>query len=145
MQELAKNLLDEVPLFNYCSNQLKNILILNLKAATFNPGSFISRAGDIGRDMVFITKGVLQIIDEDTGDVYCEYGRGEYFGNLSIMLEEKRTASILSKSFCEVFILDSEAFFRIKSDFPEFVDIMKKTAAEKSKKANQLLMDGIII
>ena len=145
MQELAKNLLDEVPLFKHCSNQLKNILILNLKAATFNPGSYISRAGDIGKDLVFITKGLLQIIDEISGDVYCEFGPGEYFGNLSIILEEKRTASIRSKSFCEAFILDSEAFFRIKRDFPEFVDIIKKTAAEKSKKTNQLLMDGVII
>ena len=95
--------------------------------------------------MVFITKGLLQIIDEISGDVYCEFGPGEYFGNLSIILEEKRTASIRSKSFCEAFILDSEAFFRIKRDFPEFVDIIKKTAAEKSKKTNQLLMDGVII
>lgn len=145
MKELAKNLLEEVPLFKHCSSQLKNILILNLKAETFNPGSFISRAGDIGKDMIFITKGVLQIFNESSGEVYSEYGPGEYFGNLSIMLEEKRTASILSKSFCEVFILDSEAFFRIKRDFPEFIDVMKKTAAEKSDKTNQLLMDGIII
>lgn len=145
MQELAKTLLDEVPLFKHCSSQLKNILILNLKAETFNPGSYISRAGDIGKDMVFITKGVLEIINEGSGEVYCEYGPGEYFGNLSIMLEEKRTATIRSKSFCEVFILDSEAFFRIKRDFPEFLDVMKKTAAEKSEKTNQLLIDGIII
>jgi hypothetical protein len=145
MQELAKDLLQEVPLFKYCSIQLKNILILNLKAETFNPGSFISRAGDIGNDMVFITKGVLQIVNESSEDVYCEYGPGEYFGNLSIMLKEKRTASVRSKTFCEVFVLDSEAFFKIKNDFPEFIGIMKKTAAEKSEKTNQLLIDGIII
>lgn len=145
MQELAKNLLKEVSLFKHCSIQLKNVLILNLKAETFNPGSFISRAGDIGKDMVFITKGSIQIINESSGDTYCEFGPGEYFGNLSIVLQEKRTASVRSKTFCEVFILDSEAFFNIKNDFPEFIGIMKKTAAEKSEKTNQLLMDGVII
>ena len=84
-------------------------------------------------------------MDEGSGNVHCEFGPGEYFGNLSIMLGEKRTASIVSKSFCEVFRLDSEAFFSIKNDFPEFLDVMKKTAAEKSEKTNQLLIDGIII
>ena len=145
MQELAKDLLAEVPLFKHCSIQLKNVIILNLKAETYSPDSFITRAGDIGKNIVFITKGMLQVIDESSGAIYCEFGPGEYFGNLSIMLQEKRTASIRSKSFCEVFILGSEAFFRIKTDFPEFISIMKKTAAEKSKKANQLLIDGIII
>jgi len=145
MKELTKDLLEEVPMFKYCSKQLKNILILALHAETFNPGSFISRAGDKGKEIVFISKGNLQVVSEGSGDIFCEYGPGEYFGNLSIMLQENRTASVRAKTFCETFILDSNAFYSIKSDFPEFLEVMKKMSVEKSEKMNQLLMDGIII
>jgi hypothetical protein len=145
MKELAKELLEEVPMFRYCSNQLKNILILALRAETFNPGSFISRAGDKGNEILFISKGILQVVNEESGEIYCEFGPGEYFGNLSIMLQENRSASVRTETFCETFILDSNAFYSIKTDFPEFLDVLKKMSAEKSEKTNQLLMDGIII
>ncbi|MDT0552098.1 ion transporter [Urechidicola vernalis] len=145
MQELTKELLEEVPMFKYCSRQLKNVLILALHAETFNPGSFISRTGDNGNEIVFISKGIIQVVNEPTGDIYCELESGEYFGNLSIVLQEKRTAAIRTKTFCETFILDSNTFYTIKKSFPEFMDVMKKMSAEKSGKTNQLLMDGIII
>ena len=145
MKELTKELLKEVPMFRYCSNQLKNILILALRAETFSPGSFISRAGDKGNEILFISKGVLQVVNEESGDIYCDFGPGEYFGNLSIMLQENRSASVRTKTFSETFILDSNAFYSIKTDFPEFLDVLKKMSAEKSEKTNQLLMDGIII
>ena len=145
MKELAKELLEEVPMFRYCSNQLKNILILALRAETFNPGSFISRAGDKGNEILFISKGILQVVNEESGEIYCEFGPGEYFGNLSIMLQENRSASVRTKTFSETFILDSNAFYSIKNDFSEFLDVLKKMSAEKSEKTNQLLMDGIII
>ena len=145
MKELTKELLEEVPMFRYSSNQLKNILILALRAETFNPGSFISRAGDKGNEILFISKGILQVVNEESGEIYCEFGPGEYFGNLSIMLQENRSASVRTKTFSETFILDSNAFYSIKNDFSEFLDVLKKMSAEKSEKTNQLLMDGIII
>jgi voltage-gated potassium channel len=145
MKELTKELLEEVPMFRYCSIQLKNILILALRAETFSPGSFISRAGDKGNEILFISKGILQVVNEASGDIYCEFGPGEYFGNLSIMLQENRSASVRTKTFCETFILDSNAFYSIKNDFPEFLEVMKKMSVEKPEKMNQLLMDGIII
>ena len=87
-----------------------------------------------GEEIVFIRKGKLQVLSEEGGDIYCEYGPGEYFGNLSIMLKENRSASIRAKTFFETFILDSNAFYSIKSDFPEFLDVMKKMSVEKPEK-----------
>lgn len=145
MKELTKDLINQVPLFQNCSEQLKNILVLALQAKTFNPGSYISRTGDSGNEIVFLSRGIIEIVNEDSGSIYSEFKAGEYFGNLSIMLEEKRTAAIRTKGFCEVFVLDSDNFFSIKKDYPEFMLVMKKMSAEKSDKTNHLLIEGIII
>ncbi len=66
-------------------------------------------------------------------------------GNLSIMLGEKRTASVRTIEFCETFVLYSEDFFRIKKEYPEFMEVMKKMSSEKTEQAIQLLLEVIVL
>ena len=86
-----------------------------------------------------------EVLTDDDTTVYCTMEEGEYFGNMSIMLSEKRTASVRTNDFCETFILESEDFFRIKSEHPEFMQVMKKMSSEKTEKTKQLVLDGIVL
>ena len=87
----------------------------------------------------------MDIIDEKDDKKYASLSDGDYFGNLSIMLGEKRTASVRTTEFCETFVLYSEDFFRIKKEYPEFITVMKKMSAEKTEKTTQLLLEGIVL
>jgi hypothetical protein len=145
MMQLTKGLLEKVPLFKYSSENLKNVLVLALEAKTFDPNSVIVRSGETSREIIFISKGVVEIIDESGDKIYGTMSEGDYFGNLSILLEEKRTASVRTTEFCETFILYADEFFRIKKEYPEFMDVMKKMSAEKTEKTTQLLLEGIVI
>ncbi len=145
MIQLTKGLLRNVPLFKYCSENLKNVLLLALKAKTYDPDSLLVRSGDTAKEIFFISKGNIDIINELSGKKYCTMTNGDYFGDLSILLGEKRTAAAKATEFCETFILYSEDFFRIKEEYPEFIEIMKKMSSEKSEKTTQLLLEGVIL
>ena len=143
--QLTKGLIDKVPLFKYSSENLKNVLLLALKAKTYDPNSLIVRSGEFAKEIFFISKGNMDIIDESGEKKYGSMTDGDYFGNLSIMLSEKRTASVRTTEFCEAFVLYSEEFFRIKKEYPEFMDVMKKMSSEKTEKTVQLMLEGVIL
>jgi hypothetical protein len=145
MMQLTKGLLEKVPLFKYSSENLKNVLLLALKAKTFDPQSLIVRSGETSKEIFFISKGVVEIIDDSGKNKKGQMSEGEYFGNLSIMLGEKRTGSVRTTDFCETFVLYSQDFFRIKDEYPEFMNVMKKMASEKTEKTTQLLLEGIVL
>jgi hypothetical protein len=145
MMQLAKGLLDKVPLFKYSSENLKNVLLLALKAKTFDPNSLIVRSGESAKEIFFISKGNMVIINDSGDKKYGTMTDGDYFGNLSIMLGEKRTASVRTTNFCETFVLYSDEFFRIKEEYPEFMEVMKKMSSEKTEKTMQLMLDGVIL
>lgn len=145
MLQLTKGLLEKVPLFKYSSESLKKVLILALKAKTFDPNSTIVGAGEMSKEIFFISKGVAVITDESGEKKYGMLSDGDYFGDLSIMLGEKRTASVKTIEFCETFVLYSEDFFRIKKEYPEFMSVMKKMSAEKTEKTTQLILEGVVL
>ena len=145
MMKLTKGLLDKVPLFKYSSENLKNVLLLALKAKTYDPNSLIVRSGETAKEIFFISKGSMDIIDEKDDKKHASLSDGDYFGNLSIVLGEKRTASVRTTEFCEAFVLYSEDFFRIKKEYPEFMEVMKRMSSEKTEKTIQLMLEGVIL
>ncbi len=145
MMQLTKGLIEKVPLFKYSSENLKNVLLLALKAKTYDPDSLIVRSGETSKEIFFISEGSMDIVDESGDKNYGSMTDGDYFGNLSIILGEKRTASVRTTEFCETFVLYSEDFFRIKKEYPEFMKVMKKMSSEKTEKTMQLILEGVIL
>ena len=105
MTELTKDLLQNVPLFKHCSLTLKNELLLSLKSQTYAPSNTVAREGEFGREIFFISSGELEILSLTDGSNYGILNAGEYFGDMSMFFNEKRTASVKAKTFCEIFIL----------------------------------------
>ena len=145
LRHLTKELLEKVPLFKYASATLQNVLLLALDAQSYAPNGYIVREDEIGEAIYFISKGRVTIESNSNPDVNIHLEDGEYFGDLSLILNEKRTASVKTDSYCEIFILKKESFNRIRSDYSEFKDVLKKMSSEKTDKISALVMDGIIL
>ena len=145
MIELTKHLLKNVALFKYSSDRLRHVLLMALKPRTYDPGSVISRAGDTGNEVFFISKGTIDVMDEKQEIKYLELERGDYFGILSIMTRERRTATAISKGFSEIFVLSVEDFRDIKDEYPEFKEVLKKVSSEKSEKTEEMVLEGIVL
>ena len=92
-----------------------------------------------------MSHGSVEILSEDGGENYGTIEDGDYFGDLSLILKEKRTASVKALTYCEVFTLTATEFNRIKNEYPEFKEILKKVSSEKTEKVITLLLKGVTL
>ena len=142
---LTRDLLEKVPLFKYCSPVLRNILLMSLKPQTYAPGVLIAREGEIGKEIYFLSHGKVEIVSEDGNENYGTLEDGDYFGDLSLILKERRTASVRAFTYCEFFVLTKKEFNHIKSEYPEFREVLKKASSEKTEKVVSLLLKGVTL
>lgn len=145
MGHLAGNILDTVPLFKYSPPSLRDQLLMSLVLQTYPPDCLVVKEGSVGNEMYFITQGSVDITSDRGGKVHGNLSAGDYFGYMSMALNEKRTASIHTAEYCDMLILNREEFDAIREQFPEFQEVLKKMSAERSEKMSALVMDGIVI
>jgi hypothetical protein len=141
---LARDLLENVPLFKHCKPPLRNALLMALKPHTCDPGSYVAREGDVGKEIFFICQGEVNIVkgvDERIGTLR----NGDYFGHMSILLKERRTASVVAAGYCEMFVLSEEAYNQVQQGYPELRDVMKKMSSEASEKLAALMLEGVVL
>jgi hypothetical protein len=141
---LTKDLMDTVPLFKYCSPSLRNVILMALKPQTYDPGSSVVRENEVGKEIFFISRGSLDVVHAD-GTHSAVLEDGDYFGHVSMLFKEKRTASAVTSSYCEIFVLTVDTFESIRSDYPELREVMKKMSSEASKKLARLTLDGVVL
>jgi Ion transport protein/Cyclic nucleotide-binding domain len=142
---VTHELVAKVPLFHHCSPTLRNVLLLSLHAQTYAPGGYIVREGEIGREIFFISRGRMEIITEGGDNAHGVFEDGDYFGDLSLLLGERRTASVKALSYCELFVLEERSFNEIRKEYPEFREVLKKMSSEKTEKVSALVMAGIVL
>ena len=145
MLHLAGDVLAKVPLFRYCSPFLRNTLLAALHPATFAPGDYLVREGEVGKALFFINRGKVEILSGEQEASHGVMRDGDYFGHISMALSEHRSASVRACDYTEILVLDKANYESIKSEYPELVAVMKKVSGEQSERASQLLMDGVVL
>lgn len=144
LNHLTKNFIKNIPLFKESPIALRNELILSLKHQTYPPDCYVVREGETGNDIFFIANGDLKVVSQNDKN-YNLLCSGEYFGEMSLILNEKRTASVVTISFCDIFCLNKEDYNRIKEEFPQFREILKQISRNQSEKRSELILDHIIL
>jgi CRP-like cAMP-binding protein len=86
-----------------------------MEERVWEAGSVIVRQGDPGRDFYVIAEGEVQIeLEHDdperVPDIIARLGAGEFFGELSLLTDQPRNASVVAASRCRVLSLSRDAF-----------------------------------
>jgi len=134
---LHKEIIEKVPIFRGANTTIIRRIILNLVPVVFAPGDYIVVEGEIGREMFFISKGMVEVLSSD-GSRVALLKDGQFFGEISLLLSVPRTASIRALTFCDMYILDKETFDNIIRKFPEFEMSVKKLAEERKKELEEI-------
>lgn len=142
---LTKDLIDRVPLFQHSTPAMRNVLLLALRPEIFAPGDYIVREGEVADGIHFISRGVVDILSQDGKREHGSLEEGDYFGDLSLILQERRTGSVKARSYCDVFLLPKADFERIKVEYQEFRDVLKRISSEKTEKTSDLVLDGVVL
>ncbi len=134
---LNKEIIEKVPVFEKASDDLIRDVIMNLQPVVFTPGDYIVKAGELGYDMFFISKGTVDVVSADERTSYATLAAGQFFGEIALLLSMPRTATIIAKEYCDFYRLDKETFDRILTRHPEFAETIQELADKRRAVADR--------
>mmetsp|Transcript_10775 Transcript_10775/g.15777 ORF Transcript_10775/g.15777 Transcript_10775/m.15777 type:complete len:1105 (+) Transcript_10775:229-3543(+) len=109
--------------------QLDYLLIL--------PQSTIVSRGEPGKEMFFIGKGIAELVsvDEKTGKerVLGQLYPGNYFGELAMLYDIKRTIDVRAVTTCEIYSLPIDRFIQLSKNHLNFYKLVCEDAHERIK------------
>lgn len=113
-------------------------LFLNLfrdKDATgYSAGQFIFKAGEAGETMCVVMEGEVEILDES---VLLEVaGPGSIVGELALIDDEPRSATVVAKTDCRLVAVDRKRFQYMVQETPLFALAVMKVLADRLRAKN---------
>lgn len=98
---------------------------------SYKPGTSIIKEGDPARAMFFIIKGAVQVISDDGELIVCELVEGGFFGEIGILFEVNRTATVVTKQKCILAVLKKEDFDATLAKFVDVAEIIRREAQDR--------------
>ncbi len=124
--------LSKISLFGSCSRPLLMEASTLLEHKYYAPGEALIEKGQRGHEMFVIGHGSVRIIKDNI--VVGLLKDGESFGELSLIYEGVRQATILANTYCDVFKLSGESFHALLAKYPELRENVDHILAEREKK-----------
>ena len=110
-----------IPLFSGFNENEYNTVSKLLKLVYAKKDDVIFKEGDKGENMFILLSGSLSAFgDQSDGNQrwLFDINANEFFGEMSIIAHEPRSATICAKTDSVVMVLNSDDFYRIISDYP---------------------------
>jgi len=121
--------LEEVPLLSSLEPYERHKIADALESVTYNDSDIIIKQGDVGENFYLIESGEASVLQEDDkGEVHeiSTLHKGEYFGELALLTDKPRAATIKAKGKIKCATLGKKAFTRLLGPV---VDIIKRNTA----------------
>ena len=80
--------------------------------------------------MYFINRGTLQVMSSDGEEVHATLTAGDFFGEMALLFDTPRTASVRATDYCDLYTLNKAAFDRVRAGYPD-VAAHIRTVAER--------------
>lgn len=97
----------------------------------------IVREGDMGNCMYIITEGTVNV--SKGNQVLMQMGPRDFFGELSLLDTETRSATVTATTDCILFRIDQEAFYDLIDSRPEVVRGIIRILCQRIRATNQKL------
>lgn len=146
--------LKEIPFFQrYADNEKIIKAIVSLcDVKNFRKGATIIREGDQGDELFIIVKGEIDIIKRTMQNekyvvtsLNANMG-GVYVGELALIDNDKRSATVEAKTDCECLVLNRENFIKFGDLYPEIgLHITRVIATQLSQKLRKTGTDVITL
>ena len=102
------------------------------KIETYPAGWTVFRQGDPADSAYFIRSGEVEVVDEDTGSVIRSLGSGDYFGEIALIANAPRSATIRTVSEVELAVLGKRNFLNMMRLLPTTEEAILHTVQERA-------------
>ena len=117
------------------------LLAFTSERLTFQDGHRLFAQGDAGDAAYIIIDGTAEVkINTDGGEItVASLGKGDVVGEIAILCDVPRTASVDARTKVVALKITKELFFRLVSEFPQIsIEIMRELAARLERTNTQL-------
>ena len=125
MRAITAALIEQVPFFKHAGSDFLRDVIPRLDARQFAPGETLVHEGDVGDEMYFLTKGQVEVVRGEPAERLAILREGSFFGELAILTDAARAATIRALTDVEVYALGREgvlALARAHADFNRYLE-----------------------
>ncbi|XP_024223998.2 potassium/sodium hyperpolarization-activated cyclic nucleotide-gated channel 3 isoform X6 [Bombus vosnesenskii] len=129
----CRSLVASVPFFANADSNFVSDVVTKLRYEVFQPGDIIIKEGTIGSKMYFIQEGIVDIVMAN-GEVATSLSDGSYFGEICLLTNARRVASVRAETYCNLFSLSVDHFNAVLDQYPLMRRTMESVAAERLNK-----------
>lgn len=129
--------LARLPLFRELGRDTLDRLAASVRTARYDEREVLVREGDLGDSLFVLDSGAVRV--SKTGDglgsgsvELARLGRGQFFGEMSLLTGEPRSATVTAEGGCEVLVLAREALQPILEADPALAQTLSRSIAERS-------------
>ena len=130
---LNQDIIEKVPIFKSASREFIRDIILNLQPVIYTPGDEVITYGEIGYEMYFISRGEVDVLNEDGSITYATLTSGQFFGEIALLLSMPRTATVRARVYCDLYVLDKDTFENILQRYPSFAKRIEQLADDRRR------------
>jgi CRP-like cAMP-binding protein len=128
-RESTDELLARVPLFEGLSKKQLSQVSSLMTSLELPSGKVLARQGEAGHEFVILLEGEVEVIRD--GKVIAVRGPGDYIGEIALLDNRPRTATVTAKTNVVVEVLNRVEFASLLANTPEISNQIMATMAQR--------------
>ena len=139
---LMLNILRKHELFRNLDELTLRAILEKMEIHSEEANALIFSEGDIGLTFYCLVEGRVSIFIEDKQGQIIELTQiqeGSFFGEMALLTDSKRTASVKAITNCKLMCLTQDSFHKLMSDYPIISTNLNRILSQRLKVTNELL------
>jgi CRP-like cAMP-binding protein len=128
-------LLGKVPLFAECSQKELSKIASLADEIEVDKGTVLTKEGMPGRECFVVSEGKAKATLR--GKKLASYAPGDVFGEMSLLDNEPRSATITAESEMVLFVVDSRSFWGLCEEAPTVTRKIMKAIAQRLRRVEK--------
>ncbi|KAE8146438.1 hypothetical protein BDV25DRAFT_162444 [Aspergillus avenaceus] len=134
IQALPLDLVDRLRSFPLFQSTPESFLISvgqHLRPQLHQANDYILTEGDEAKAIYWLVRGAVSVTSRDGESIYADLEPGAFFGEIGVLMDRPRTATIIARTRCLLVVLTKEDFRKILPRFPEVEQAIRDEAQER--------------
>jgi diguanylate cyclase (GGDEF)-like protein len=142
-QTLLASILASVPLFRKCTPAEVGLLVRSASEQVYPSGHVIARQGEAADNLWVLLSGRVRVVEatsDGQGEMLLgELGRAEVFGELGILRDQPRSATVIAVDRTHCLVLRQTDFMAVLQDSPDLSNSLLRIVAGRLYDADRKL------
>lgn len=135
--------LSKFPLFRNAPFAFHKAIASRLKLVQHHAQEYIVRYGEPAKAMYWVLRGSVAVTSPDGEAVFAELVAGQFFGEIGILFNRPRTATVIARTKVLLGVLTVDNFNNVLPDFPVVERMIRDEAQERLYMQDKRARNGV--